>query len=220
MYTSIIRFSLLVILVLNNCICRAQDTTSSKLGPVARGLEKIVQTYRSIYDFRKGEVIASIGAGSGMQEIVYSLMADSLTFYLQDIDLSGLAIQNLESTVQQIYKNAGRTQCNATFLTYRGTGTNTNLPVQAFDKIIVENSLHEFTHPSEMLQSIQANMKPGGILFVRELLAKRAHRKHPVCQKTMFTERSLVTLLHQNGFQLMDKTFISSYDGVVFRFGK
>jgi SAM-dependent methyltransferase len=221
-YVNMLRFVLLTMLVLSACSSRAQvqNTASDKPPTLASGFKSILDTFQPIYNFRKGEVIASVGAGLGFQEVVYSLMADSLTFYLQDINISGLATQNLESNVQQIYRNAGHTYCNTTFLTYRGTETNTNLPDQTFDKIIAEHSLHEFTHPSEMLQSIRSNLKPGGILFILEQIAKRLNRKYPVCGRTMFTEQSLVTLLDENGFLYVNKMPINSANGggIVFRF--
>ncbi|RIV25276.1 class I SAM-dependent methyltransferase [Fibrisoma montanum] len=213
-----------VVLIVSGCFSKtqllAQDTTASKTTLLSMDLDRRLQTYRSVYDFKKGEVIASIGAGSGYNEIVYSLMADSLSFYLQDIDVAGLDIHVLESNVQQIYQRAGRTYCNTTFLTIRGSETNTNLPAQLFDKIIAEHSLHEFTRPSEMLQSIRANLKPGGSFFVEELIAKRPNRTHPVCHKTFFTEKTLHALLDANGFRLVNKTAISQKmgGGVVFQY--
>ena len=225
-YVFMVQFILLITLLSNASFSLAQsqlsDTTFGKSPTLVKGFNEIITTFRPIYNFRKGEVVASVGVGGGFREIVYSLMADSLTFYLQDIDVSRLAIQSLESNVQQIYRNAGRAYCNTTFLAYKGTETNTNLPDQTVDKIIAEHSLHEFTYPSEMLQSIRSNLKPGGTLFILEQIARRPHRKHPVCNRSLFTEQSLVMLLDNNGFQFVNKTPVSSNNGggVVFRFDK
>ena len=39
-------------------------------------------------NFKKGDVIADIGAGNGSVEAMLSIFHDSLTFYIQDIDTS------------------------------------------------------------------------------------------------------------------------------------
>ncbi|RRB07670.1 hypothetical protein [Larkinella rosea] len=140
-------------------------------------IEWLLNSYRRIYDFHKQEKLASIGAGSGEREIIYSMMDDSLVFYLQDINPVCLQPENLALTVRQVYQIAGRRN-TASFIPYRGNEKETRLPIHFFDKIIIENSLHEFTYPNEMLISIRSNLKKDGYLFIWELIARRNGRKH------------------------------------------
>lgn len=171
-------------------------------------LEQTLTRYRAIYDFRKGEILASVGAGSGSKEVIYSMMADSLTFYLQDINPTCLTPENLANTVNRLYRAADRT-CTASFVPVIGTERETRLPRQFFDKIIVENTLHELTHPNELLVSIRANLKPGGYLFIEDIIAKRPGQQHRGCGKPLFTEAALVQLLSVNGFHLLAVTVVS-----------
>lgn len=127
--------------------------------------EETLKNHQPIYDFRKGDKLASVGAGGGSKEVIYSMMADSLVFYLQDINPTCLTSETIKATVSQLYNAAGCT-CTATFTPVIGTEKETQLPSQFFDKIIIENTLHELTYPSDLLTSIRANLKSDGYLYM------------------------------------------------------
>ena len=171
-------------------------------------LEQTLTRYQSIYSFHHNEVIASVGAGSGSKEVIYSMMADSITFYLQDINPTCLTPENLTATVSRLYEAGGRI-CTAKFISVIGTERETRLPRQFFDKIIIENTLHELTHPNDLLTSVRANLKPGGYLFIEDLVAKRPGQRHRGCGKPLYTEDALVQLLSVNGFRLLAVTVVS-----------
>jgi hypothetical protein len=179
----------------------------------------LLKSYRGIYGFRRNEKIASVGAGSGVREIIYSMMEDSLTFYLQDVNPVCLQPETLSQTIEQIYQIVGR-KCTASFIPVRGKETDTRLPEQFFDKIIVENSMHEFSYSNEMLASIRGNLKNDGYLFVWELIASRPGKKHKGCRKPLFTEENLIHLLDINGFKLIGKTVVDPHypDDRVYKF--
>ena len=133
--------------------------------------------YQAVYDFRRSEVVASVGAGSGSKEVIYSMMADSITFYLQDINPTCLTPESLTSTVNLLY-NAGRRICTATFIPVIGTERETRLPRQFFDKIIIENTLHELTHPNDLLTSIRTNLRSCSQAFRAEASGLREIALH------------------------------------------
>ena len=164
--------------------------------------------YQSIYSFQRNEVIASVGAGSGSKEVIYSMMADSITFYLQDINPTCLTPENLTATVSRLYDAGGRI-CTAKFISVIGTEKETRLPRQFFDKIIIENTLHELTHPNDLLTSVRTNLKPDGYLYIEDVIAKRSGQKHRGCGKPLYTEDALVQLLSVNGFRLLAVTVVS-----------
>lgn len=184
------------------------------------GINYLLKHYRPIYNFRPHETIASIEAGQGIREVVYSLMADSLTVYVQDTNPVWLEPVRLAKTVRTVYAQAGRAECSATFVPVRGTEEETRLPSRFFDKIIIENSLHEFSYPNDVLRSVRASLKADGQLFVWEDIAQKPGRKHSGCRNLMFTDESLVKLLDENGFRFVDKTVVNPPRGsdAVFRF--
>lgn len=177
------------------------------------GINWLLDSFRPIYDFRPGETIASIGAGQGVREVVFSLMADSLLVYVQDVNPYWLEPDQLSKTIRKIYDRAGRTTCTSRFIPIRGKEKETRLPEGFFDKIIVENSLHEFTYQPEMLRSIRANLKPNGVLLIWEETATKPDRKHKGCGMPMFMDDALIKLVEENGFRFETKTIVNPPKG-------
>lgn len=169
--------------------------------------EDLIKRYGPVYDFHKGDAVASVGAGSGSKEVVYSMMADSLTFYLQDIKSACLTPEIIESTVSQLYSVANRPR-TADFVSVIGTEKETKLPIAFFDKIIMENTMHELTYPKDLLASIRANLKPGGYLYIEDFIAEKPGQKHRGCKKILFTEKALIQLLEESGFHFVEVTSI------------
>lgn len=177
------------------------------------GINWLLDSFRPIYDFRPGETIASVGAGQGVREVVFSLMADSLLVYVQDVNPYWLEPDQLSKTIRRIYDRSGRTTCTSRFIPIRGKEKETRLPNGFFDKIIVENSLHEFTYQPEMLHSIRVNLKPNGILFIWEETATKPNRKHEGCKMPMFMDESLIKLVEESGFRFIEKTIVNPPKG-------
>lgn len=161
----------------------------------------MLNRYRPLYDFKAKDRVASIGAGGGSKEIVYSMMADSLVFYLQDIDSTCLTESKLGSNSKYLYNVSGRTR-TAELIPAIGTEQDANLP-DALDKVIMENTFHELRYPEKTLLEIRKSLKADGLLFIQDIIAKKPGQKHRGCKKRLYTEEELVTLLYEFGFQLV-----------------
>lgn len=85
-----------------------------------------------------------------------------------------------------------------------GTETATNLPDHLFDKILIINSFHEFTYQKEMLRDIAKKLKPGGILYIDEALARKSGELHSVCNKRIYVDEELINILKENGYEYID----------------
>jgi len=168
--------------------------------------ESILNRYKALYDFKFKERIASVGAGGGSKEILYSMMADSLVFYLQDIDSTCLTESNLRLTTSQIYSVSGQT-CSAKFVSVIGTEEDTKLP-DGLDKVIMENTLHELTYPEKTLSDIRKSLKKSGFLYVEDFIARKSGQRHRGCKKVLYTEEELVILLDKVGFQLVESSYV------------
>jgi predicted methyltransferase len=53
-----------------------------------------------------------------------------------------------------------------------GSITDTRLPANSVDKVLLVDVYHEFDHPAEMMASITAALRPGGELFLIEYRAE------------------------------------------------
>ena len=162
--------------------------------------------YRVLYDFKSKERIASVGAGGGSKEIVYSMMADSLVFFLQDIDSTCLTASKIGSTSSQLYRVSDRT-CTAEFIGVVGTEEDVKLP-GGLDKVIMENTLHELTYPEKTIGGIRRSLKPDGFLFIQDFIASKPGQKHRGCKKRLYTEDELISLLNKVGFDLVESSYV------------
>ena len=128
-------------------------------------LATFVAHFKKLYAFQKGDTIASVGAGGGLREVCCSMMADSLFFYVQDINPTWPTAEDIKALIERQYKMA-EMPSTASFVVKIGTQFSTRLPRNKFTKVIMEHSLHEFTQMDQMLDDIWSTLKPGGALFV------------------------------------------------------
>jgi ubiquinone/menaquinone biosynthesis C-methylase UbiE len=139
-----------------------------------------------------------------------------LTFYLQDIDPLNCNQEEIEYGIKYYEKLLQKT-ISGKFIPIIGIQSETNLPQNLFDKVLIINSLHEFETPEIILQEIQKNLKPNGQLFIEEQIAKFSGEIHEGCGKRLFTEIELTNLLKENNFELK-QTYLKSENVAIFQF--
>ncbi|MEN8229248.1 MAG: HEAT repeat domain-containing protein [Bacteroidota bacterium] len=115
--------------------------------------------------FRKGEIIADVGAGNGYLEAMLSFFHDDLTFYIQDID-SVVCNPNTIQEVVDFYQEVNGKPFNNRFITVNGTDTDTNLPDQTFDKILMLWTYQYLKSPREFIIDLRKKLKNDGLLYV------------------------------------------------------
>jgi ubiquinone/menaquinone biosynthesis C-methylase UbiE len=119
------------------------------------------------------DVVADIGAGTGYFSFRLSRIVSQGKVYAVDIQPEMLAL------IEQ-RKKTFRADNVATIL---GTETDTRLPDQQVDVVLLVDAYHEFSYPGEMMESIVRSLKPGGRVVQVEYRAedpdvpiKRLHR--------------------------------------------
>lgn len=162
-----------------------------------------MQNSLQTFQFKENETIASVGASSGVWEIWFASQVDNLTFYIQDIDEQNCNQEEIDYGVQYYEKLLKKT-ITGKFIPIIGTQKNTNLPQNTFDKVLIINSLHEFSHPEFILQDILAILKKNGILFIEEVIALSVGEIHEGCGRRLFTKDELLELLTQVGYKVME----------------
>jgi len=115
--------------------------------------------------FRKGEIIADIGAGNGYLEAMLSFFHNDLTFYIQDID-SAVCNSNSVMEVVDFYQEVNGRPFTNSFITVNGTDTDTNLPDNTFDKILMLWTYQYLKNPSEFIIDLRKKLKNEGIFYV------------------------------------------------------
>lgn len=118
-----------------------------------------------VIKFKKGEVIADIGAGNGYIEAMLSIFYDSLTFYIQDIDTAVCNQRTINEVVDFYEKVRGEPFTN-TFIVVNGTDTETNLPDSTFDKILMLRTYQYLKEPMEFILDVRSKLKDDGLFYV------------------------------------------------------
>jgi len=118
-----------------------------------------------VIKFKKGDIIADIGAGNGYIEAMLSIFYDSLTFYIQDIDTSVCNQRTIDEVVDFYQKVRGAPFTN-TFIVVNGTDTETNLPDSTFHKILMLRTYQYLKEPMKFILDVRKKLKDDGLFYV------------------------------------------------------
>ena len=118
-----------------------------------------------VIKFKKGEVIADIGAGNGYIEAMLSIFYDSLTFYIQDID-TAVCNQRTIDEVVEFYEEVRGEPFTNTFIVVNGTDTETNLPDSTFHKILMLRTYQYLKEPVKFIRDVRSKLKDDGLFYV------------------------------------------------------
>lgn len=167
------------------------------------GLLKQKQKELDFYSFQPGQTVGSIGAQCCHWEAAFAAAADSLVFYLEDIDTTHFK-RSQTDFAWHYYDSIRGKPMTSRYNMVIGDERSTSLPENSFDKILIINSFHEFTYQKEMLEDIKKKLKPAGILYIDEAMPRRPGQLHGVCNKPMPTDDETVALFAKNGFDYVD----------------
>lgn len=157
----------------------------------------------AFYNFKSGQTVGSIGAQCCHWEAAYAATADDVLFYLEDIDPAYFNHRQAQFA-WDYYSNIREKPMTCSFKLALGTEKTTNLPNGLFDKILIINSFHEFTFQKEMLKDISDKLKPGGLLYIDEALARKSGELHGICKKQIYLNDELISILKENGYEYVD----------------
>jgi SAM-dependent methyltransferase len=115
--------------------------------------------------FKKGEIIADIGAGNGYLEGILSNFNDSLTFFIQDIDTS-VCNQRAVDKVVDFYKGLSKRPFSCRFFVINGSDIESNLPDKTFDKILILYTYQYFKYPDIFMTDLKHKLKPNGRIYI------------------------------------------------------
>jgi len=164
---------LITLLFLNLFACKTPDDSDSMQPsdgyPYLTSKEEIKKILKDrgidTIEFKKGEIIADIGAGNGYIEAMLSIFIDSLTFYIQDIDTLVCNQLTINEVVDFYQEVNGRPFTNK-FIVVNGTDTDTNLPDTTFDKILMLWTYQYLKEPRQFIMDVRENLKNDGLFYV------------------------------------------------------
>ncbi|MDP2388503.1 MAG: methyltransferase domain-containing protein [Bacteroidota bacterium] len=155
----------------------------------------------SFFEFKKGDVVAEIGALKGENIGGLALLTDSITFYVQDINAKTLNQKNFNKVIRKCEKY--KKPLTAKFNLCIGTEKSSNLPDAAFDKIVLSATFHEFTCMDEMVTDISKKLKPTGKLYILESHCfGKTHINYRVDETTAIMKKHNFHLVKKDGKDL------------------
>lgn len=172
-------------------------------------LEKSWGKSLRFFDLKEGDKVADIGAKSMTFIGTLAVFYENVNFYCEDID-SVCTTSKQAQKVINFYSKIKGTPITCKFIPVIGTETSTTLPKHFFDKVIIDNSLHEFSEKVLMMKDINQILKKNGFLYLRESLGRTNGELHMGCNQALFDEAHLVEFITQQGFK-----FIKSEDSQI-----
>lgn len=153
------------------------------------------------FDFNKGEQVADIGAGEGKYEGAFSLLFDSVSYFVQDIDSTVLSQRKLKKVVDH-YASLKPGVQSSNFQLCIGTEKCTNLSEGSFDKVVMISSLHMFTYMDDMIRDIYKKLKHGGKVYILDAhCSKKGH--------VNYSSEQVIAIMEKQGF-VLDKLLVTS----------
>lgn len=168
------------------------------------------------YQFRPGQAVASIGAQCCHWEAAYAAAADSLLFYLQDIDTTYFN-ERQARFAWHYYDSLRDRPMTCAYRLILGYPESSGLPDGFFDKILIINSFHEFSQKEAMLHDLGRKLKPGGLLYIDESVPRRKGQLHGICRLPMLMPDEMKGILQAGGYEYVDALDINFRKGHPFR---
>lgn len=168
------------------------------------------------YKLKSTDKIASIGAGSGLNELINASEVPGLEIYIEDIDptnLNNAIFNDLRKKMESV-----RGKITGDFHIVIGDSMRTNLPEHYFNKILIEKTLHEFKYPREMMADISKKLAPGGSIYISEQVKDSPKQKSRWCR--IYHDSEVVTLMESFGYKLITKSAAFDNPGMRFMIGE
>src|ERR1051325_946070 len=157
------------------------------------------------FGFKKGDVVAEVGALDGQNIAGLALLTDSISFYAEDIDAKTLNPKHFDKLIARSRRM--KPGMSNTFPLVIGTESSTLLPDKSFDKIFLSITFHEFSQMDEMLDDIYSKLKSGGKLYILEgHCFNPAHRNYTAEQTISIVQQHHFTFLKRDGKDLNNGT--------------
>jgi ubiquinone/menaquinone biosynthesis C-methylase UbiE len=163
----------------------------------------------SFFDIKEGDKVADIGSKSMTFIGILSVFTPKANFYCEDIDSACTTFEQAQKVLNYYTKIKGE-PINSTITPVIGTETSMTLAIASFDKVIIDNSLHEFSEKVLMMKDIRNILKKNGTLYLRESIGRTNGELHMGCNQALFDEEHLVSFITEQGFK-----FIKSEDSQI-----
>ena len=163
------------------------------------------ETIKKMLDFidiKKKDYVADVGGAGGWYEAMFSVFTDEVNYFVEDIDTAYSNKGELNKAVR-FYSRYRKSKQNNSFQFILGTKRKTYLPDSLFDKIVINNALHEFVYKKNILKDIKKKLKKNGQLVIFETYSNEfIEFNHKDCGIKAENAENMIQELRKQGFYL------------------
>ena len=167
-------------------------------------LKSIYKYDLSHIEIKKGEKIASIGAGNGSKEVQIAIMNEGIDWTLQEIDSVSLNPKSFKNVVESFEKIIQK-PIHEKFSIVIGNLEKTNLLYDAYDRVLLLNVYHEITDKQRFMTEIHQVLKEKGRVVVMESMARKIGQRHQGCNDLKLWEPDFLTEMEKFNFKLLNR---------------
>lgn len=158
------------------------------------------------FNLKNGDVVADVGAASGWIEGALSVLLDSTTFYVQDINPFYLNESEFSKVINYYSRVRSTPQTNK-FYFIIGKERKTLLPDSMFDKVILINTIHEIKFRNKIIKDLRTKLKPNGSIIINEPFSNEFKViRHIGCNIKAFKVSKVIEFMKHQGFYLTKMT--------------
>jgi len=169
------------------------DEWVSKFEVESREVYKFRKKIVAAAGIKKGEIVADIGAGTGL-----------FTFLFSDaVGRQGrvIAVDISKAFLKHIEKQA-KVRKRANVVVVQGGSDSPNLADASVDRIFVCDTYHHFENPSAMLAAMRRALKPSGELVLVEFIREEGKSSEWTLKHVRMSERDVVAEFDAAGFSI------------------
>jgi len=152
----------------------------------------------AFYQIHAGHTIGELGAGNGMTSLLFGVIYDSLTIYINEIDQKSL------TRAEGTFRSCQSLKPGIVYLPVLGQNYTTGLEGRQLDRVIARHSFHHFTRVKDMLVSIRKSLAPGGLVILEEPDAALRQQDYWMCQLAK-KKNKIVKIWQKHGFRLVEE---------------
>jgi 2-polyprenyl-3-methyl-5-hydroxy-6-metoxy-1,4-benzoquinol methylase len=126
------------------------------------------------FGLEDNQVIGEVGAGNGTYGLLVRMALSPQHLYLNEIDSTAM------KHTDRLMSSENLPKLDSPYTIIDGSETSTEFPVK-MDRIIMRKALHHFKYMESMLDDIKSQLKPGGMICIKELVPDKDNG----CSKAM-----------------------------------
>ena len=156
------------------------------------------------YEFENNQKILEIGAGEGQFSLVINALYDSMSIFINEID--GYKEFHV---MEKLYKNPIIHPRNRI---HQVTGEYNDIGIDSvtFDNILIRNTMHHFSLPDAMFNSIHKALDDNGKLLILEFPPELDFDGELDCDEVI-PRSEIVLYIERNGFEIIEEIVLGEH---------